>query len=184
MHNVIESMQERMEKSLEQLHNELAKIRTGRASASILDGVKVSCYGTLTPITQVASINVEDARTLVISPWDKNLMNDIDKAIRISDLGLNPNSQADLIRINLPPLSEERRKEFVKMAKAQGESSKVAVRNFRRDALAELKSLTKDKELTEDEERRLQTTVQECTDQCISKIDAMVSTKETDLITI
>ena len=184
MHNVIEPMQERMEKSLEQLQSELAKIRTGRASASILDGVRVSCYGTPTPIAQVASINVEDARTLAISPWDKNLIADIEKAILTSDLGLNPNSQGDVIRIILPPLSEERRKEFVKLAKAQGESNKVSVRNVRRDALAELKALVKDKELTEDEERRLQTTVQERTDQCISKIDAMVAAKETDLITI
>ena len=184
MHEVVNTMQERMEKSLEQLQVELSKIRTGRANASLLDGIKVSCYGTLTPIAQVASINVEDARTLAISPWDKNLIVDIEKAIMTSDLGLNPNSKGDVIRIPLPPLSEERRRDFVKMAKSQGESNKVAVRNFRRDALADLKEQVKDKALTEDEERRLQTTVQEHTDTYIGKIDALVSAKEADLIKI
>lgn len=184
MQEIITAAADRMEKSLEQLGVELAKIRTGRANTSLIDGLEVSCYGAPTPLSQVASVSVEDARTLTVSPWDKSLMADIEKAIMNSDLGLNPASQGDLIRIPLPPLSEERRKEFVRLAKSAGESAKIAVRNIRRDMLVNIKDQVKDKELTEDDEHRLKAEIQTVTDKMIDKIDAQVSEKETDLLKI
>lgn len=184
MSDVINTAEQKMTKTLEQLANELSKIRTGRANTSLLDGIKVSCYGSLTPLSQVASINVEDARTLTVSPWDKSLVADIEKAIRISDLGINPASMGDLIRIPLPPLSEERRRDFVKQAKSVGENSKIGVRNARRDALSELKDQVKNKEITEDDERKLQTKIQTLTDSYIAKVEQQVSVKEEDLLKI
>lgn len=184
MSEVIILAQERMDKSQMQLQHELGKIRTGRANPSLLEDLKVNCYGSETPLLQVASINVEDARTLTISPWDKGLIADIEKAIINSDLGLNPNSKGDLIRVPLPPLSEERRRDFVKLAKSGGESAKVAIRNIRRDALSKLKEMVKEKDITEDDERRLQSEVQQVTDSHIAKIDVLVADKEADLIKI
>ena len=184
MNEIIKDTEVRMAKSLDQLQNELGKIRTGRANPSLLDGIKVSCYGTLTPLTQVASVNAEDAKTITISPWDKNLISDIEKAIITSDLGLNPSSQGDLIRIPLPPLSEERRRDFVKLAKSTGESAKVSVRNIRRDAITNLKDLLKSKDITEDDDHRLQSDIQEVTDSFIAKIDKQVAAKEADLLKI
>lgn len=184
MHEIITSTTDRMVKSLEQFGVELSKIRTGRANTGLLDGVEVSSYGTLSPLSQVASISVQDARTLAVSPWDKSLIAEIEKAIINSGLGLNPASQGDIIRIPLPPLSEERRKEFVRLAKNTGESAKIAVRNIRRDMLVMIKDQVKDKSLTEDDERRLKTDIQTVTDKMIDKIDVQVSEKETDLLKI
>ncbi len=184
MTEIMKDSEEKMTKSLSQLQQELSKIRTGRASTTLLDGVKVSCYGSLTPLSQVASINVEDARTLTVSPWDKSLVADIEKAILTSELGLNPASHGDLIRIPLPPLSEERRQDFVKKAKSVGENSKVSVRNIRRDALSVLKDQVKNKEITEDEERKMQTQIQTLTDNYIDKIGKLVAVKEEDLLKI
>jgi ribosome recycling factor len=184
MKEMITSTQDRMLKSLEQLGVELAKIRTGRANSSLIEGLEVSCYGAISPLSQVASITVEDARTLAVSPWDKSLIGDIEKAIMNSNLGLNPASQGDTIRIPLPPLSEERRKEFVKLAKSTGESSKISVRNIRRDMLEMIKVQVKDKDLTEDDEHRLKAEIQIVTDKIIEKIDSQVSEKETDLLKI
>jgi ribosome recycling factor len=184
MTNVIKDTEAKMGKALDQLQNELSKIRTGRAHTSLLDGVKVSCYGTLTPLSQVASVNVEDARTLTVSPWDKSLVADIEKAILMSELGLNPASHGDLIRIPLPPLSEERRKDFVKQAKSQGESSKISIRNIRRDALSIFKDQVKEKEITEDDERKLQSQVQDLTDSNIAQVEKLVAAKEDDLLKI
>ena len=184
MTEIMKDSEEKMTKSLSQLQQELSKIRTGRASTTLLDGVKVSCYGALTPLSQVASINVEDARTLTVSPWDKSLVADIEKAILTSELGLNPASHGDLIRIPLPPLSEERRQDFVKKAKSVGENSKVSIRNIRRDSLSTLKDQVKSKEITEDEERKMQTQIQSLTDNYIDKIGKLVSLKEEDLLKI
>ena len=184
MENIIQSLKIKMEKTLEQLHSELAKIRTGRANISLLDGIRVSCYGAETPLSQVATISVEDSRTLAISPWDKSLISDIEKAIINSSLGLNPSSKGDLIRVPLPPLSEERRKDFVKLAKSQGENSKIALRNLRRDALSKIKDHVKAKEISEDDERRLQNEIQGITDDFIKNVDSQVSAKEADLIKI
>ena len=184
MTEIMKDSEEKMTKSLSQLQQELSKIRTGRASTTLLDGVKVSCYGALTPLSQVASINVEDARTLTVSPWDKSLIADIEKAILTSELGLNPASHGDLIRIPLPPLSEERRQDFVKKAKSVGENSKVSIRNIRRDSLSTLKDQVKSKEITEDEERKMQTQIQSLTDNYIDKIGKLVSLKEEDLLKI
>ena len=184
MTEIMKDSEEKMTKSLSQLQQELSKIRTGRASTTLLDGVKVSCYGALTPLSQVASINVEDARTLTVSPWDKSLVADIEKAILTSELGLNPASHGDLIRIPLPPLSEERRQDFVKKAKSVGENSKVSIRNIRLDSLSTLKDQVKSKEITEDEERKMQTQIQSLTDNYIDKIGKLVSLKEEDLLKI
>ena len=184
MSAIVKAAEAKMEKSLEQLHHELSKIRTGRANPSLLDGIKVSCYGTLTPLTQVASVNTEGAQTLSISPWDKGLIADIEKAIITSELGLTPTSAGDVIRIPLPPLSEERRREFVKLAKSAGEQTKVSIRNSRRDGLSLMKEAVKDKTLTEDEERRLQTEMQTVTDKFIAEVDKQVAEKEKDLLKI
>ncbi|MEE3003650.1 MAG: ribosome recycling factor [Pseudomonadota bacterium] len=184
MSSVLNDAEQRMEKSLTQLHSELSKIRTGRANPSLLDGIKVSCYGTLTPLNQVSSVSVEDSRTLTITPWDKNLLADIEKAIITSDLGLNPGNQGGTIRIALPPLSEERRRDFVKLAKSQGENTKVSIRNTRRDIISSLKDLVKEKEITEDDDRKLQAEVQKITDKYIAKVDSTVATKEEDLLKI
>ena len=146
--------QERMAKTVEALSHQLAKIRTGRATPAILDAIKVDYYGSDTPIAQVAQIKVEDARTLAVTPWEKNLVPAIEKAIMTSDLGLNPASAGDVIRVPMPPLTEETRKGYVKQAKAEAEQSRISVRNIRRDVLADVKSLLKDKEITEDDERR------------------------------
>ena len=184
MQDIINAAQERMEKSMEQLHVELSKIRTGRANTSLIDDLTVDCYGSTSPLSQVASITVEDARTLSVSPWDKALFADIEKAILNSDLGLNPATQGDLLRIPLAPLSEERRKEFVKIAKNNGENAKIAIRNIRRDILVSAKELLKNKDITEDQEHKFKSQIQDKTDDFIKKIDGLITTKETDLLTI
>ncbi|MBK1694142.1 ribosome recycling factor [Chromatium weissei] len=175
---------ERMGKSVEALTHELAKIRTGRAHPSLLDHVMVSYYGSEMPIRQVANVNAEDARTLAVVPWEKNMVQAIEKAIMQSDLGLNPNTAGTVIRVPLPALTEERRRDLIKVARHEAEQTRVAVRNIRRDANHDLKELVKDKMISEDDERRGQDVVQKLTDQAIKDVDAVLADKEQDLMSI
>ncbi len=175
---------ERMKKSIEALKHELAKIRTGRAHPSLLEHVHVNYYGNDVPLSQVASINAEDARTLVIKPWEKNIFQAVQKAILTSDLGLNPSSTGEVIRVPLPPLTEQRRKDLIKVVRHEAENGRVAVRNIRRDANAELKSALKDKQLSEDDEKRGEEQIQKLTDQSIKEIDDLLEEKEADLLAI
>lgn len=174
----------RMKKAIEVLGNNFNKIRTGRAHPSLLDGVMVSYYGTPTPLSQVANINVEDARTLSVSPWERNLVPEIEKAIMKSDLGLNPSTNGGLIRIPLPMLTEETRKNFIKQARAEAENGRVAVRNVRRDVLGDVKALLKDKAIGEDDDRKAQDDIQKITDKYIAEVDKALAAKETDLMAI
>jgi ribosome recycling factor len=173
-----------MDKAIEALKRHLASIRTGRAHASLLDGVSVDYYGTVTPLNQVATINVPEPRTLVIKPWEKSLVKLIEKAILEANLGLMPTTDSDMLRINMPQLTEERRKEFVKQAQKRGEEAKVAIRNARRDANDSLKDGVKKSILGEDEEKRGLKTVQDATDASIAQVDALVVQKEKELMTI
>lgn len=175
---------ERMSKSLEALAHNFNKIRTGRAHPSLLDGLKVSYYGAETPLNQVANVNVEDARTLSLTAWDKSMIPDIEKAILKSDLGLNPATAGEVIRIPMPMLTEETRKGYIRQARQEAESAKVSVRNARRDAMAMLKELLKDKEIGEDDERRGQDEVQKLTDKHTAEVDKMLAAKEADLMEI
>ena len=175
---------ERMGKSLEALGHNFNKIRTGRAHPSLLDGLKVEYYGSKTPLNQVANINVEDARTLSLTVWDKSMIPDVEKAIYKSDLGLNPATAGEVIRIPMPMLTEETRKGFTKQAKHEAESARVSVRNARRDAMGMLKELVKDKEISEDEERRGQDDMQKLTDDFVAKIEKLLAEKEADLMEI
>jgi ribosome recycling factor len=174
----------RMNKSLEALRHELAKIRTGRAHPSLLEHVHVDYYGTEVPIGQAASVAVEDARTLSVTPWDKSMVAKIEKAILTSDLGLNPSTAGSVIRIPLPPLTEERRKELGRVVHHEGENAKIAIRNIRRDANGHFKELLKEKEITEDEARRAELDIQEVTDHAVKKVDEMVAEKEKELLEI
>ncbi len=176
--------QSRMAKSVEALKNELTKLRTGRAHTSLLDHITVEYYGSEVPLSQVANISVADSRTLTISPWEKNMVQPVEKAIMTSDLGLTPATSGTLIRVPLPPLTEERRKELIKVVKSEGEGAKVAIRNIRRDANNDLKSLLKDKEITEDEERRAQDEIQKLTDKSIAEVDQALTSKEAELLEI
>jgi ribosome recycling factor len=173
-----------MNKSLEALRHELAKIRTGRAHPSLLEHVHVEYYGNEVPIGQAASVSVEDSRTLSVSPWDKNMVKPIEKAILSSDLGLNPNTAGQVIRIPLPPLTEERRKELGKVVHNEGEHAKIAIRNIRRDANHQIKELLKEKAISEDDERRAETDIQGVTDLAVSKVDEIVAEKEQELLEI
>ena len=174
----------RMGKSVDSLKNELTKIRTGRAHASLLDHVLVDYYGSEVPIAQAATVSVEDARTLAVSPWEKALVPVIEKAIMSSDMGLNPVTAGDVIRVPLPALTEERRKDFVKLVRQEAEQGRVAVRNIRRDANADLKELVKEKEISEDDERGALEAVQKLTDKFIQQIEEILSTKEKELMEI
>jgi ribosome recycling factor len=174
----------RMQKSIEALKGNFNKIRTGRAHPSILDGITVDYYGTQTPLSQVANISVLDARTLSISPWEKQLTPDIEKAILKSDLGLNPATTGELIRLPMPPLTEETRKNFIKQAKSEAENSRISIRNIRRDAIADVKDLLKEKEISEDEDRRAQDEIQKITDKFVADVDSALSDKERDLMEI
>lgn len=174
----------RMAKSVDSLKQELSKLRTGRAHPSLLDHVMVSYYGNETPLTQVASVGVADARTLLVTPWERNMVGPIEKAILKSDLGLNPASAGTTIRVPLPPLTEERRRDMVKIVRHEGESAKVAIRNVRRDANNQLKALLKDKKITEDAERQVQDEVQKLTDRHIQDVDKILAAKETELMEI
>jgi ribosome recycling factor len=175
---------DRMAKSIDNLRSELTKLRTGRAHTSLLDHLRVSYYGSDVPIGQVANINVADARTLTISPWEKNMVGPIEKAILESDLGLNPATSGTLIRIPLPPLTEERRRDLVKVVRSEGEQAKVAVRNVRRDANGDFKQLLKEKEITEDEQRRAEDEIQKLTDRNVAEIDKVLEVKEKELMEI
>ena len=174
----------RMKKCIESLDAGFRKIRTGRASAGILDSVRVNYYGQETPLSQVAQITVEDSRTLSISPWEKNMVTEIEKAILKSDLGLNPNTAGSVIRLIMPALTEETRKDMIKVARGEAEHARVAVRNVRRDANNHLKALLKDKKVSEDEERGAQDDVQKLTDKFIAEIDANLKKKEQDLLAV
>lgn len=181
---VRKSAEGRMAKSLDALKTSLAKIRTGRAHAGILDHVQVEYYGSPVPVGQVANVNVVDARTLSVQPYEKNMVGPIEKAIRDSDLGLNPVSMGDNIRVPMPPLTEERRRDLTKVVRAEGEDAKVAVRNVRRDANDSLKKMVKDKEISEDEERRTQDDVQKITDKYVGEIDKLIAQKEAEIMTV
>ena len=174
----------RMEKSFESLGHAFAKIRTGRAHPSILDTVRVDYYGSEVPISQVANITIEDARTLVVTPWEKPMVGEVEKAIMKSDLGLNPASAGDVIRVPMPPLTEETRRGYTKQARAEAEQAKVAVRNIRRDALADVKDLLKEKEITEDDDRRAGDDIQKLTDDIVKRIDQLLREKEVDLMEV
>ena len=174
----------RMSKSLESLRHELAKIRTGRAHPSLLEHVHVDYYGSDVPISQAASVAVEDARTLTVTPWDKSMVQTIEKAILTSDLGLNPNTAGQVIRIPLPPLTEERRRELGKVVHHEGENAKIAIRNIRRDANHTCKELLKEKEISEDEERRAESEIQDLTNMAVNKVDEIVAEKEKELLEI
>ncbi|HYQ90512.1 MAG TPA: ribosome recycling factor [Candidatus Competibacteraceae bacterium] len=174
----------RMAKSIDSLKHDLVKLRTGRAHTSLLDHITVSYYGSDVPLNQVASITVGDARTLVVTPWEKNLVPAIEKAILASDLGLNPATAGTVIRIPLPPLTEERRRDLIKLVRQEGENARVAVRNIRREANADLKELLKEKEITEDEERRAQEAIQKLTDKAIGDVDKVLAAKEAELMEI
>ncbi|MBZ4194380.1 MAG: ribosome recycling factor [Candidatus Contendobacter sp.] len=174
----------RMVKSLDSLKQELVKLRTGRANPSLLDHVMVSYYGNDTPLSQVASVGVADARTLLVTPWERNMVGPIEKAILKSDLGLNPASAGTTIRVPLPPLTEERRRDMVKIVRHEGEGAKVAIRNIRRDANAQIKALLKDKKIAEDAERQAQDEVQKLTDRHIQDVDKTLAAKEAELMEI
>ena len=182
--DVKKNAQERMAKSLETLRADLAKVRTGRAHTGILDHVMVEYYGSPTALTQVANVTLIDARTIGVQPYEKKMASTIEKAIRDADLGLNPSAQGDMIRVPTPPLTEERRKEMVKLVKTEAEDAKIAVRNIRRDANEGLKKLLKDKAISEDDERRAQDDVQKLTDGFVKEIDRLVAEKEKEVLTV
>jgi len=182
--DVKKSAEQKMHKSLEALKTDLGKVRTGRAHTGILDHVTVDYYGTPTPIAQVANVTLIDARTIGVSPWEKKMIGAVEKAIRDSDLGLNPATQGELVRVPMPPLTEERRRELIKVVKHEGENAKVAIRNVRRDAIHALKELLKDKEVSEDQERRAQEEVQKLTDKFIADVDKVLAGKEADLMAV
>ena len=182
--DVKKNTQERMSKSLDTLKADLAKVRTGRAHTGILDHVMVEYYGNPTALSQVANVTLMDARTIGVQPFEKKMAATIEKAIRDADLGLNPSSQGDMIRVPTPPLTEERRKEMVKLVKTEAEDAKIAVRNIRRDANESLKKLVKDKACSEDDERRASDDVQKLTDKFIADIDKMVVEKEKEVLTV
>jgi ribosome recycling factor len=175
---------ERMGKSIDSLKHELAKIRTGRAHPSLLDHIVVSYYGNDVPLSQTANVTIEDARTLAVTPWERNMIQAIDKDIMSSDLGLNPNTTGTVIRVPMPALTEERRRDLIKVVRHEAENAKVAIRNIRRDANTELKNALKDKLVSEDEERRSQEQVQKLTDQYVKEVDSVLEKKETDLMAI
>ena len=176
--------EQKMHKSLDALKADLGKVRTGRAHAGLLDHISVDYYGSQTPIPKVANVSLLDARTLGVSPWEKKMLGAIEKAIRESDLGLNPASQGDMVRVPMPALTEERRRDLIKVIKHEGENAKVAVRNLRRDANHSLKELLKGKAVSEDEERRAQDEVQKLTDKHITDIDKMIAAKEAELMAV
>ncbi len=176
--------EERMQKSVEALTGAFNKIRTGRAHPSILEGVRVDYYGSLTPISQVANVSVEDARMLAVTPWEKQMVPDIEKAIMKSDLGLNPVTAGEVIRVPMPALTEETRKGYIKQARKEAESSRVSARNIRRDVIADIKELQKAKDISEDQERKAQDEIQKITDKYIAKMDEALKIKESDLLEI
>ena len=179
---IIAQTEHKMKATVEHTREEFVKIRTGRASTGLLDQIKVDYYGCPTPLNQVAQVGVGDARTLTVQPWEKNMVKVVEKAIRDSDLGLNPATSGDVIRVPLPPLTEERRRELSKVVRGMGEDSKVAIRNLRRDANTHVERLTKDKEISEDDERRAETEVQKLTDKYIAEVDEAFKKKEAEVM--
>lgn len=175
---------QKMQKSLEALKNDLAKVRTGRAHTGLLDHVMVEYYGAMVAVNQVANVNLGDARTINVQPYEKNMISKVEKAIRDCDLGLNPATNGDLIRVPMPMLTEERRRDLTKIVRSEAEGAKVAIRNIRRDANDALKKLLKDKEISEDEERRAQDEVQKMTDRAVAEVDKLLQVKETDLMAV
>lgn len=173
---------QRMEKTVEALKAELAKLRTGRAHPALIEHLMVSYYGNPTPLSQVANISIENARTLIVTPWEKNIVSDIEKAIITANLGLNPNTAGTVIRIPMPPLTEDRRKSLGKVVREEAERARVAVRNIRRDANQEFKNLLKDKAISEDDLRRAETLMQKATDEFVAQIDTVSAAKEKDLM--
>jgi len=181
---IIKDAKQRMDKTMETLRHDLAKVRTGRAHPSLLEHIHVTYYGSEVPLNQAANINVQDARTLSIMVWDKNMIQDVEKAILNSDLGLNPVTAGEVIRVPLPPLTEERRKELIKVVRSEAEKARVAIRNIRRDANTHLKSSVKDKDITEDDERRAEEQVQKITDAHVADVDKMLEEKEAELMEV
>jgi ribosome recycling factor len=179
---IIADADERMHKSIASLASAFKKIRTGRAHPDILDSVQVSYYGSDTPLSQLANVTVEEGRSLIVSPWEKPMIGEIEKAIMKSDLGLNPSNNGDTIRVPMPPLTEETRKEYTKQAKAEAENARIAIRNIRRDANSDFKELEKEKEISEDEQRRAEDQVQKITDKHIATIESSFQAKEADLL--
>jgi len=178
------SAEQKMQKSIEALRADLAKIRTGRAHTGLLDHVQVDYYGSMVPISQVANVGLADARTISVQPWEKKMVGAVEKAIRDADLGLNPATMGETIRVPMPALTEERRKELTKVVKGEAEGAKVAVRNLRRDAMEQFKKLVKDKTISEDDERRGQDEVQKLTDKFVAEIDKLVAEKEKEIMTV
>ncbi|KAF1055803.1 MAG: Ribosome-recycling factor [Burkholderia gladioli] len=182
--DVKKGVEQKMQRSIEAFKNDLAKIRTGRAHTGMLDHVQVDYYGSMVPISQVANLTLVDARTIGVQPWEKPMVAKVEKAIRESDLGLNPATSGDSIRVPMPALTEERRRELAKVVKSEGETAKVAVRNLRRDANEQLKKRLKDKEISEDDERRASDEVQKLTDKHVAEIDKLVVSKEAEIMTV
>lgn len=182
--DIISHAKERMAKSITALEKELAKLRAGRAHPSLLEHIQVNYYGNSTPLNQVANVAVENARTLTVTPWEKNMIADIEKAIMTANLGLNPNTAGMVIRIPMPPLTEERRKSLAKIVREEAERARIAIRNIRRDANTDFKSLLKEKEISEDDDHRAQAAMQKETDHFIAKVDAVSEKKEKDLMEI
>ena len=182
--DVRKTAEQKMQKSVEALKQDLSKVRTGRAHAGLLDHVLVDYYGTPTPIPQIGSVSLLDARTLAVTPWEKKLLSTVEKAIRDSDLGLNPSSDGERVRVPMPPLTEERRRDLIKVVRHEAENARVAVRNIRRDANHHLKEMLKKKEIPEDQERKAQDEVQKLTDRHIADIDKVLQQKEADLMAV
>ena len=182
INEIKQDAKDRMEKSLEALKSHISKIRTGRAQPSLLDGLQVEYYGSPTPLRQVANVVAEDARTLAVNVFDKSLIGAVEKAILTSDLGLNPSSAGTTIRVPLPPLTEERRRDLIKIVKSEGEQGKIAVRNVRRDANDQIKALLKDKEISENEQHKAEEEIQKLTDSYVKKVDEVLAAKEKELL--
>ena len=182
--DIKKNFEQKSSRSVEAFKGELAKIRTGRAHPGILDQVSVEYYGSMVPISQVANVTLMDARTISVQPWEKGMGPKIEKAIRESDLGLNPASMGDLIRVPMPPMSEERRREMTKLVRSEGENAKIAVRNLRRDANESVKKLVKDKEASEDDQKRSEADIQKLTDKRIAEIDQLVAAKEQEILAV
>lgn len=182
--DIKKNMEAKMDQSIQALKSNLSKIRTGRANPSLLDAIQVDYYGSMVPLTQVANVSLLDARTISVQPWEKSMAPKIEKAIRESDLGLNPASMGELIRVPMPPMSEERRREMTKLARNEGENAKVAVRNLRRDANEAVKKLVKDKQASEDDQKRSETDIQKHTDKHVAEIDQLVNAKEHDIMAV
>lgn len=181
---ILKDAEQRMKKSIDSMRSEMAKIRTGRASSALIDHLTVDYYGNATPINQVANVSVQDARTLAVQPWEKNMVPVVERAIMEANLGFNPVTAGDIIRIPMPALTEERRKEMVKVAASEGENGKIAIRNIRRDANSDFKALEKDKEISEDDEKRAEDRVQQLTDKYVAVVDEVVKEKEAEILTV